>query len=528
MRSHRPLSPTPVDARHPPTGARQAIVRWRWKLIVCCLLLAGLDGAALLGQEEAAQRRMLEAQRLLDGGDPQAARQAFTAVADQFSTSPQAPKALLRAARISYQQLDPDGALTAAEQLMSAHGASPEAAAARVLRTRIAFDSASGSLALAEMVKELQSVVDLYPRARFPQLEARAEARALIGDLLARTGDLPQASSVYLEAIEDEPVSQHTADAAYGLAHVLARTGDRSGALELAQRALDLEVARAGDGVFTNDAEIFRTYMTLLHRHWIRPAAGQRRWQQAMSLSVSGVVLKRPRAVAVSRFGVLAISDQTGAFLVDQQGAGQLVGDPKNLGRPFFDDRGRPYFPSSEGVLQPLGRGNINFTAGSDKPKPLARLVAGARGDLGEWVVIDRSSDEPSAFDSSGRWRGPLATNSEALDIASAPWGGAFVLTEGKPGRVLGFDRDHRLAGGFGGQWQRASAVAVDALSQVYVLDGSTATINVFSDNGDPIVTVGPTLPNGLQLRAPEDLAVDGSGRLFVVDSKAGGIIIIQ
>jgi len=45
---------------------------------------------------------------------------------------------------------------------------------------------------------------------------------------------------------------------------------------------------------------------------------------------------------------------------------------------------------------------------------------------------------------------------------------------------------------------------------------------------GVPAGAIGPVLPGTIELRSPEDLAVDAAGRLFVVDSRLAQLIVLE
>ena len=50
----------------------------------------------------------------------------------------------------------------------------------------------------------------------------------------------------------------------------------------------------------------------------------------------------------------------------------------------------------------------------------------------------------------------------------------------------------------------------------------------MFSQTGQPLEVLGPQLPGGVELRDPRDLAVDGTGRLYIADRGTGTIVILE
>ena len=58
--------------------------------------------------------------------------------------------------------------------------------------------------------------------------------------------------------------------------------------------------------------------------------------------------------------------------------------------------------------------------------------------------------------------------------------------------------------------------------------DSTSRTISVYGPDGSPLNSLGPTFPGGIELRAPEDLAVDGTGRIFIADSKLSALVVVE
>ena len=70
-----------------------------------------------------------------------------------------------------------------------------------------------------------------------------------------------------------------------------------------------------------------------------------------------------------------------------------------------------------------------------------------------------------------------------------------------------------------------APRYANDAAS---VADGFGPSIYIRDPEGNRIDSIGPTLPGGLELRSPEDIAVDGHGRLLIADRGLAQIFILE
>ena len=55
-----------------------------------------------------------------------------------------------------------------------------------------------------------------------------------------------------------------------------------------------------------------------------------------------------------------------------------------------------------------------------------------------------------------------------------------------------------------------------------------TKTVYASTAEGNSLATLGPQLAGGIELRAPSDVAVDGTGRLYIVDSRLGALIVVE
>ena len=78
------------------------------------------------------------------------------------------------------------------------------------------------------------------------------------------------------------------------------------------------------------------------------------------------------------------------------------------------------------------------------------------------------------------------------------------------------------------GEWNRPGAIAVDALGNVYLLDQKSRSIEVLGPHGTKLDRLGPTLPGGVELKAPRDIAIDGEGRLYIADVKLAQIVVLE
>ena len=71
-------------------------------------------------------------------------------------------------------------------------------------------------------------------------------------------------------------------------------------------------------------------------------------------------------------------------------------------------------------------------------------------------------------------------------------------------------------------------ANSVARLGRMYVLDRGSRTVLVYDADGQRLDSLGPQLGGGIELRSPVDLAVDGSGRLFIADEKLPFVAVLE
>ncbi len=162
-------------------------------------------------------------------------------------------------------------------------------------------------------------------------------------------------------------------------------------------------------------------------------------------------------------------------------------------------------------------------------PQPLDNLAAGARGLFRQWFLLDADPRRVVVFADDARYLRTLAGNlAEPVDLVTDSRGRVHVLDQ-KTNSVMRFDADGSPAGRvLVGTWGRAQALDIDELGNLYILDRGANQIHVFSQTGQPLLVLGPQLPGGVVLRDPRDLAVDGTGRLYIADLGADTIVILE
>lgn len=486
--------------------------------------------AAQTPDENAAQRLLLESQRQLQEGNIDGALAELATLIDRIPNSKLAPRALLDSAQLLWQTGNAGRANDTAQQLIDRFSATKEAAGAYVLQGEIQTRTARSRNDLEEARTSLRRVSLLFGPEAYPRLDARTQARVKSSAISVLLGDLDTAANGYLEALEDEPVSSWTGEARFGFATVLLHKGDWAAALDVLQRVVDAGVvddAPQASEVLAQDA---RSSLTLAHRLWIRPLSGQEPWLRARALEPPGLTLKKPVGIAASHRNEILVTEasQRLALMLSEEGQIQdraSVDDPL---RPFFDATPLPYTVVSEGVLPLAQRGRHSFALNGEKPKPLKKILAVARTPFGDWVVADREVAGLAVFDARSR---PLRTVAEqalpeAADLAQDTRGRIYALDR-KEKRVVRFSLDLNPEETVSGDWRRPEAITIDSLGNLYVLDVGRNQVLVHNRDGQLRFSVGPSLPNGLELKSPQDLAVDGTGRLWIIDPKSSPTIIV-
>jgi TolA-binding protein len=488
------------------------------------LIAALLVGGALLlrpaaAQQEAAAERLLhEAQRLQREGKTDEARTEYELLVQRFPDRPEAEQAQLALAETYWQAGDADRARTLLDTLTNGKPDSPAAAAGWVLRGRFLVEQAATRAELEEARTPFRRVPVLFGSAEYPQLAARVEARVRSGEVSLLLGEPELAALDFVEAIEDEHQSSWLPRALYGFARSLLAQGDRVAGADTLQRVL--AEPDAGDAL-RRDAAIDLAY---LQRHWIRPAVGQPRW--ATARAVAGLTLGKPQKLAVSRDGRVLIwdDDQDQVLILGPTLEVESRSSQTQVRDVWWSADGRPYAALADAVVA-LDDGSRRELSGAGAA--LRDLAAGASGVLGELFVVDRDRKALLAFDRKGAAKTLSATAGDVVDLAVGSRGELLMLDRRKSD-VSSIGLDGAAARGFTGSWRRAQALAVDPSGNVIVLDGTENTIEVRDAAGEQIGEIGPVLPGGIELRSPEDVAVDGSGRLYVVDSRLAQLLILE
>jgi len=458
---------------------------------------------------------LAEARALAAAGDTAAAEARYLAILEEGPAELAAP-ALLDLARVRLATDDLSAARNAAERLVAQHPAAPETTEGRLVLAEILAAEAADEAALAAARDAFAAAGAAAPAGAGWAIEAAVRAAEL--DLLL--GEADRAAGSLLDLVDLEPPSAWQARAHRVLADLLLARGQWQAAADLLagpQAAAHRYPASAAPEL----AALGRRG-ALLHRLRVRPAAGGTPW--AAGSLVPGLALRRPAGVAASDDGALAVVDN-GPDLALVWRDGQVVArrELRRMGRPFWAG-GSPQVPSDDSVVRLDSGRQATATSSS---VPVRRVHAGAAGPTGVHLIVAQPLRAAAFGDDLRLARSVFgAPQGEPEDLAYLPAVGLFVL-DAKGGRVLRFPpgggAEETVASGL----DRPRALAVDLLGDVYVLERG-GRIRVFAPDGAPLAGLGPDLPGGARLDDPEDLAVDGSGRLYVADPKQTGVIVLE
>lgn len=500
--------------------------------LICAMVLLA-PGRQARAQDPAAERLFGEALRLEQAGDQDAALAELELLVQQFPDDRLAPRALLSTSELRRARGEVDVARTTLAKLFERYPRTEQAAAGFVLEADMLVEIARSSADLEEARQRYRRVPLLYGPERYPDLGERLRARLNAARLALGLDDSEGAAAELVAAIEEEPSSPWRARARLLLAETWIRAGDWKAAAEhLLILTRDPETATGDGAVVTEpDRAAARRWLTLLHRHRVRPEAGGSVWT-SVTRYPSGSTLREPSGVAAAEDGRLLVVDRRAdaALLLDVDGKVLDRATIDNAGRPGWSEGRWPFVVTDREIVLPFHGQRTSFLEPRpDREIPLKGLEAAARGRFGDWYVLARGFKGLLAYQSRRKGSELLsASRLEIEDVTQDPVGRILVL-DSRANQVGRLDHDQRWEGALiSGAWRKATAVATDPLGNLYVLDRSSATIEVFDADGRRWTTVGPVVGSGIELRSPVDLTVDGSGRLAIADSKLPFIVVLD
>ena len=413
---------------------------------------------------------------------------------------------------------------------------------AAIDRARSAREPAELQAARAELLELSRR----YPRDLYPRFSGRSRALVEAASIGRRLGAGNTAAGELLHVLEREPVSQWTARAHLELADLVLTNGDWQLAADHYWQARQGALREtAGSGQESGAVDVPRIAlerMTRIDRLVLRRLAGKNPWTRTRAYLPRDYLpekqkLKRPRSVAVGPRGELLVADDRRVVQFDPERTLVASRELRGLGQT------RPSF----GPVGPLGGITAVVPSPStvqrlDDPSPirferpsggrLEQIITVYRGPYGNWTVLSRQVDVVLRYDPQGRLlEFGQARLAQPVDMAPGPHGRTYVLDAGKGdarAALLTLDPDGELENTFSADWRRPLALDVDAFGNAYVLEGRAKQVLVYDPDGNMVAAVGPMLPGGIELRAPNDLAVDGMGRIFIAAGRLETVVALE
>jgi TolA-binding protein len=479
--------------------------------------------AQIQSVEEQARLRLNAGLSFLENGRFQEALKDFKAVVEQYPDSSVADVALLQ---IASYELDvagnPAGAQEAAEALLKKYAQSNSAPMAYVVLGRVA-------MAKGRTVEDTDAAIASFERVGmlFPRSDAVPAALYYAGEALRLLDRNEDATARYREVTGKYPRSFWSARAQIGMALTLARSGQPARAIEELQRVR----VRFPD---SREAASAAGLNTILYRLYILPATNRPSYAYANKTLGGGPTGKVKNLVALA-FGPsdnAAMASESSISFYDKAGtlSRSLTVNP-TYGVSFGPD-GRPVV---------AGKGSVRFdpdppillsTPKPDKtPRPLDEIRAAVVQKTGDLLVADADSKSVQRFGSSGRYIGPFV-GIDASRLAINALDQTLILDRDTKSVVL-VDRGGKtlrklVNKGTGYEFKNPVDISFDPFGHIYVLDRDSASVYVFTSNGNLVVSFNVPEKNPGAFRKARALALDSAGRLYVYDERTENVLIFQ
>lgn len=478
-------------------------------------------------------------------------RRVFT----DFPDSQQAPPALLKVAQLIYPasswsqigSATPQAVQQAGElltRLSQKYRSSREAPRALLLLGYLGLEPANPKNDLDEACARFATTIQIYPDS-----EAADDAFFASGMCDAQLARPARAADDFGRLLEEHPDSPLAPEALYRYGVALSLLDDPGEAMLALQEVRN----RYPDSPFAPRA-FERT--TLLHRMRLMPQSAVRASGSAATAAWGAVdwsLLFRPDADYGSTLGgagqgaIKGVSD----ISIDAQGLA-VVASPRTPAVFRLDARGRvqeqishpgpDHVAAAEGLAVFItGREQIAVNArnwsgtdlkgaGGRPPSDYGPIAVDTNGRV---YLLDRHENAVLIYDRSRRLTGAVrptaGKDGRFVDIAAGNEGGIFVLdARAKSVLELHQGRETRRIDLTSAPAQDPIALSVDALGDLYVLDGTTGTVFVTDAGGRPITVVKPPKEMMQRLGEPAAVAVDALGRIYLGGRKSGVVTRLQ
>ncbi len=219
------------------------------------------------------------------------------------------------------------------------------------------------------------------------------------------------------------------------------------------------------------------------------------------------------------------------------------TGEGRERPRGFaVDPDGGVWLWDEKGITAPGGqRFEPRGPAGPDgEGAPLRKIRGLSPGPLGELDVLDGAGSRLLRYGPGFELRGEVASfDARPEAIARSIDGTLHVLLPSRRQVVViapprswsravtpgSFRASTIELGVTGPGLTEPVAIALDGLGRLYVLDAASRSVAVLDEAGLLVERAAPARGSEGELRSPEALAVDGEGRVYVADRRQGRVL---
>lgn len=489
-------------------------------LLLGILLLALTARTQGQAGDDLARRQYESGRTFVQNGRFAEALKDFQSVIDSFPQSSYADDALLDMATYHLDiTRDHTAAQAAADRLLKDYPASDSAPMAYVLAGRL---SIARSRTPASMDAALASF-ERVPRL-FPSSPAVAAAKFYTGDTLRQAKRIDEALPHFRSLILEYPRSIWAARAELAQAPHLIASGRGTQAFGGLQRVRESFPGGA-------EATAALNFNTILYRLYLR---------KPVSHSFSGRFLGTEKdrfrdvtGIVVDPAGRVLLGHKQGVAIFDASGTVMrtfAAADPS----AFFLD-GERLVVIRDGILLPEKAAPIpvTVTAPGKEPRQLEEIPAVITLAGGDRLAIDRKAKTVIRVSSAGKYVSTFAAvNAERLarnefdDVAMIDRDSKSIVLADRDGKII----SRIPAKGAGYQFDDLADLAFDGLGHLYVLDSRKAVIHVFGPGPKNawLATIASPGREPGALQKPKALALDAAGRLYVFDESSQRIQVYQ
>ena len=483
-------------------------------------------------------------------------RQVFT----DYPRSPYAPRAILKVGEMLYPVATwdqvgsaPPGSIAPAVELFTRlsekYRSTPQAARALVKLGFLGLEPGNPAADLAGACARFSTAARVYP-------DSRALDDAYFGSGMCETvRDRPaRAAEAFSRLLQEIPASPLAEKTLYRLGVALSHLDDPAEAMLTLQ-----EVRNRYPGSRTAAMALAR--ITLLHRMRLQPsrdpgaATGTTRARSGTGGSSKRAGMyeldteygpsgtgRAGRSDVVRGLSDIDIDPQGLAVVASSKTPGVFRLDRRGRVRERIDHPDPDYVAAAEGLSVFISGGEqiaVNTRNWSGRGlrgvdgRPPAEWGPIAVDPAGRIHLLDRRANILLVYDRNRRLIGSArpASRKEGrfVDVAPGKDGGVFVLdgrarvvVEVRQGKEVGRIDLSRL------NLQSPKSLAVDALGDLYVLDGKTGWVSVADPTGRPITVIRPDKKVTSFLREASSVAVDPMGRVYLAGRKTGVVVRYQ